>query len=251
LPLQTWVLERANWIISTSETYASHSPWLSAYLGKIRYVPSCIKDRDSVDFKIKNIDKISALKLKYRNKNIVFALGRLTYYKGFSILIRAAASLPEDSIVIIGGDGDLCDALKEEARQNMVQDKVIFAGCISAEDLPFYYSAAHVFCLPSILRSEAFGLVMVEAMSYGCPIVATDIPGSGGPWVNQNGVTGINVKPGDPKELSNALTQLLGDVGYARKLGEAGRRRFEANFELSRMIDNIESIYNEIWVTEN
>jgi rhamnosyl/mannosyltransferase len=99
------------------------------------------------------------------------------------------------------------------------------------------------------MRSEAFGLVMVEAMSYRKPVVATRIPGSGVTWVNVHGETGLNAEPGDPADLARALKQLLNDPDLAKELGEGGRRRFEQNFTLEKMIGALTQVYSSIGVT--
>jgi rhamnosyl/mannosyltransferase len=170
-------------------------------------------------------------------KKIVFALGRMIYYKGFDVLVRAVSQLGDDTVILLGGSGELQEPLRKLARELGVEHKVDFLGRVSDADLPAYYMAADVFCLPSLMRSEAFGLVMVEAMSFSKPVVATRIPGSGVTWVNVHGETGLNAEPGDAEDLARTLRELLDDPERARAMGAAGRRRFEQHLTLEKMID--------------
>jgi rhamnosyl/mannosyltransferase len=175
----------------------------------------------------------------------------MTYYKGFNVLVAAARHLDEDTHIVIGGIGDLLDELKAYARFLKVDHKISFIGHISNEELPGYYAAADVFCLPSVMRSEAFGLVMVEAMSYAKPIVATKITGSGVPWVNRHGVSGLNAEPNNPLDLASKLNQILNNSELAKSLGLGGLRLFEENFTLDKMISGITKVYELIGVTNN
>lgn len=247
-PLQEWLLRRADAILATSPPYAQSSPWLRPYMGKVYFVPSCIRDPDDrIDEAARERIKAS-VKAAHPGKRIVFALGRMTYYKGFNVLIDAAQYLGDDTVILLGGKGELLDGLKAQAEQLGVAHKVWFLGRVSDKDLPGYYEAADVFCLPSLMRSEAFGLVMVEAMSHRKPVVATRIPGSGVTWVNVHGETGLNAEPGDARDLAATLQQVLDNPGMARAMGAAGRRRFEQNFTIGKMIDAVTETFRHIGV---
>jgi glycosyltransferase involved in cell wall biosynthesis len=248
-PLQDWLLRRADAILATSPPYAQSSSWLQPHMNKVHFVPNCIRDPESfVDSAVRQ-QRAAAIRAKFPGKKLVFALGRMTYYKGFDVLVAAARDLGDDTLVLLGGKGKLLDRLKAQARSLGVDHKVHFLGRIEDEELPGYYEAADVFCLPSLMRSEAFGLVMVEAMSYRKPVVATRIPGSGVTWVNVHGETGLNVEPGDPADLARTLKQLLNDPELAQALGAGGRRRFEHNFTLDKMIGALTQVYSSIGVT--
>jgi glycosyltransferase involved in cell wall biosynthesis len=243
-PLQAWMLRRADAIIATTECYAESSPWLQPYRHKVRFVPSCLRDpRATVDVAAAE-RRAAEIRNAHPGKKIVFALGRMIYYKGFDVLIRAARKLDDDTVVLLGGSGELQEPLRKLARELGVEHKVVFLGRVSDADLPAYYMAADVFCLPSLMRSEAFGLVMVEAMSFGTPVVATQIPGSGVTWVNVDGETGLNAQPGDDDDLARKLRELLDDPQRARAMGAAGRRRFEQHLTLEKMIDATLAAYD-------
>ncbi len=239
-PLQRWLLERADAIIATSPVYADGSPWLRQYRDKVSVVPIGIRTGQmQVDAPL-----LDRLRAQYAGKRIVFALGRLTYYKGFSSLVRAAASLPDDVVVLIGGEGELRDSLQNEIDALGLSARVRLLGNIAAADLGAYYTLADVFCLPSVARSEAFGVVLLEAMAHGKPIVATRIPGSGVSWVNVDGETGLNVEPGNPAELARALAQILADTEMALKYGRQGRERFQRFFTSDIMVRQVLEIYS-------
>ena len=127
-----------------------------------------------------------------------------------------------------------------------LSERVRLLGNIAADDLGAYYTLADVFCLPSVARSEAFGVVLLEAMAHGKPIVATRIPGSGVSWVNADGATGLNVEPGNPAELARALLQVLGDTGKALEYGRQGRARFQSLFTSDIMVRQVLDIYSSL-----
>ena len=245
-PLQDWLLRRADAIIATSPPYAETSPWLQAYQEKVHFVPLCVRDVSKQGDLAMRRERADALRAEYPGKRIVFALGRMTYYKGFDVLIDAAASLGDNAVVLIGGSGELLGAMRDKVAALGLSERIHLLGRIKDADLPAYYEACDLFCLPSLMRSEAFGLVMLEAMSFGRPVVATNIVGSGVPWVNVHGETGLNVQPGDPAMLAAAIRQILDNPDLARQLGKGGRRRYEAHFTIEKMTDALKQVYSHI-----
>jgi len=130
------------------------------------------------------------------------------------------------------------------ARQLGVADRVIFLGQ-QEQALPALYQACNVFVLPSIERSEAFGIVQLEAMASGRPVVSCDV-GTGVAWVNQDTVTGLVVPPRDPGRLATALNRLLDDPPLAARLGQAGQARVREQFTQARMVEQIEQLYEQV-----
>jgi rhamnosyl/mannosyltransferase len=120
---------------------------------------------------------------------------------------------------------------------------VVLAGQV--DDLAALYHAAEVFVLPSIERSEAFGLVQLEAMAAGRPVVSCDL-GTGVAWVNQHQVTGLVVPPRQPAALAAALNSLLDDPALRARLGAAGRARVLSHFTRERMVSEIEAVYRRL-----
>jgi rhamnosyl/mannosyltransferase len=103
-----------------------------------------------------------------------------------------------------------------------------------------------VFCLPSTARSEAFGVVMVEAMAIGKPVVSTDIAGSGVQWVNPAGVTGLGVPVRSAEALADALSQVLGDGGLRQRLSQAARHRYLQEFGAQAMVSKTMALYDRL-----
>jgi glycosyltransferase involved in cell wall biosynthesis len=173
--------------------------------------------------------KAAALRARFGDK-AVFTLGRHVYYKGLEYLIRAMVRLPQAHL-ILGGAGPLTGSLAALASALGVSGRVSFEGRISEEDLPAYYQACQVFCLPSVESSEAFGIVQVEAMAAGRPVVCCEL-GNGVNWVNPHGKTGLTVPPRDEQALASALQTLLENGELRRELGAAAARRAHAEFSL-------------------
>ena len=245
-PLQNWLLGRAQAIIATSPPYAESSPWLQAFKEKVHFVPLCVRDLRTSQDPARRQARAAEIRAEHGGRKIVFALGRMTYYKGFDVLVDAAATLDDDVVVLIGGDGELLPELRAKAQAAGIEGRVRFLGRVENDDLPAYYEAADLFCLPSLMRSEAFGLVMLEAMSCGKPVVATNIAGSGVPWVNVDGETGLNAQPGNASSLAHAIRRLLDDPALARRFGEGGRKRFEDHFTTEKMTDALVRVYARI-----
>lgn len=231
-PLQRWCLDNAKCIIVTSPPYFESSLYLAHYKNKIKVVPIGISS--DANKKEKKISK----------KKIVLSVGRLTSYKGFENLIRATKLLPIEYSVKIVGDGELRNSLSQLISDLDLEDRVLLLGKKSDSELNSLYEEADLFCLPSTQKSEAFGVVLLEAMSQSLPIVACDIEGSGVPWVNQNGTTGINVTPNNPSELASAITKIMTSNNY-HQFSKNSYERYISHFQLKNMMEGIWSIYKK------
>lgn len=241
-PLQHWLLARADAVIATSQAYADASVPLRHWRSKVAVIPIGISDHRPPG----SGDKAHAIRQRYRGRRIVFSLGRMTYYKGFDVLIKAAAALPDDSVVLIGGDGELFDRYRTMVNKSGLAGKVHLLGHISDDDLPSHFEACDIFCMASTARAEAYGIAMLEAMAMGKPIVASDIAGSGVPWVNLDGITGINTPVGEPNALAQALCELLADGARRAALGLAARRRYLADFNAELMTQRTIALYRTL-----
>ncbi len=178
-----------------------------------------------------------------RTRPVIFTVGRHVYYKGFDVLIRALRSVDAD--LWIGGRGPLTESLRQLARDTAVAERVRFLGFIPDEELVAYYDACDIFCMPSTERAEQFGLVQLEAMHCGKPVVATRL-GTGVEYVTLHEVTGLLVQPGSVDALAGALNRLLGDAALRARLGAAGQRRVTEAFSVQQMVDKTVAIYRQL-----
>lgn len=239
-PLQQWLLRRADRIVGTSPVYLAESPFLTRVQGKTVCLPIGVEPMVPVP------EAVEAIRKQYPGKKIVFSLGRLVAYKGYRFLVAAAQYLKGDYVVLIGGTGALKEELQKEIEDLSLQDKVKLLGRVSDEDLPAYYGACDVFCMSSVQKTEAFGIVQIEAMSCGKPVVATRIPQSGVPWVNKEGMSGLNVEPGKARELARAIEQVTENTETYQRFSDGARKRYQEMFTKERMIERCLTIYMEL-----
>jgi rhamnosyl/mannosyltransferase len=174
---------------------------------------------------------------------VVFTVGRHVYYKGFEVLIRALRTV--DAELWIGGRGPMTEHYRAAAQEAGVADRVRFLGFIADQELVAYYDACDVFCMPSTERAEQFGLVQLEAMHCGKPVVATRL-GTGVEYVTRDGVNGLLVAPRDEASLAAALNRLLADPALRRQYGEAGRQRVATEFSVQQMVDRTVALYRRL-----
>ena len=241
-PLQRWVLRRADAIIATSEPYAQSSRWLPPWKDKTVVIPIGISDHRALS----QPETVRRIRERFGGREIVFSLGRMTYYKGFDVLMDAAASIPDHCVIVVGGDGELLEYYHAEARRRGLAGRIHFVGRIPDHELASYFEAASMFCLPSTQRAEAYGVVLLEAMAMGKPVIATQIPGSAVPWVNQSEVTGLNVAVGDAAALARAVSRIATDKACAVRFGEAARARYEQCLSADTMVRSTMALYAEL-----
>lgn len=170
-------------------------------------------------------------------------VGRLVYYKGLDVLLEAM-DRSGGSLVIVG-EGPLEGELRAVVSRKGLGDRVLFAGRVADADLPAFYQACDLFVLPSTAKTEAFGVVQIEAMAAGKPVVSTDLP-TGVPWVNQDGASGLVVPPGDPRVLGDALRRLIEDQALRHRLGQGAWRRAEAMFSRERMVATFKRVVETV-----
>lgn len=238
---QTHILRKADAIIVTSPDYLEHSKDLKPYKKKCHIIPLGIDD----SYLVANTGFREKLQKKYKNKKVVFSLGRLIYYKGFEYLIDAAKYLDGDTVVLIGGIGALKDKLEKQIMDNNLQDRVQLIGKIPEDEIAEYYKRADVFCLPSIERSEAFGIVLLEAMAQGCPLISTSM-GSGTSWVNAHQETGIVVPAKDAEEIAKAIKLITEDNHLREIFSKNAITRFRENFRLEQMTEKTLALYRSL-----
>lgn len=236
-PIVRAVLQRADAIIVSSQEYLETSPMLERYVDRCVVIPMAI---DPERFALADAAAVAAIRQTYGDR-VILTVGRLVYYKGLEFLVRAMPEIRAHALVV--GQGPMRDPLEAEARGLGVAGRVTFLGHVP--DTAPYYHAADVFVLPSHLRSEAFGIVQLEAMASGVPVVNTRIP-SGVPGVSVDGLTGITVAPGDPGALAVAVNALFDEPTRARAMGDAGRRRVAERYSLEGMTERTLALYARV-----
>jgi len=235
-PVLHSALLRASAILVTSPNYLISSSTLQRHTGRCHVVPLGI----SVDQFAAAPSKVAAIRARYGSR-LVLAVGRLIYYKGFDRLIRAMCGV--DGRLLLIGEGPLRSQLQAESRRLGVEDRVVFLGHVDV--VAPYYHAADVFVLPAVARTEAFGIVQLEAMACGKPVVNTSLD-SGVPFVSQHNVTGLTVPPGDVDALAGALNCLLADQQLRSKYGSMAKLRVEQEFTLKRMAARTSAVYRSV-----
>ena len=135
--------------------------------------------------------------------------------------------------------------LRQQIADLGVQDRVQLLGYIAADELPALFGACDVYVMSSNQKTEAFGIVQIEAMSCGKPVVSTRIPHSGVSWVNQDGVSGLNVPPDDPKNLAFAIKRICDSEQNYKKFAAGAMKRYEELFTSRQMIDKIINVYEQ------
>lgn len=174
---------------------------------------------------------------------ILLFVGRLRYYKGLDWLIRALPHVP--ARLIVAGTGPMGTEWQALAQEIGVADRIAWLGEVPDADLPALYHLADIFVLPASHPSEAFGLVQVEAMAAGLPVVCTEL-GTGTSYVNQDSVTGLVVPPRDAEALATALNALLADPARRAVMAKAARKRVAAEFDLDVMTTRVLEVYSEV-----
>ncbi|MBB6130772.1 glycosyltransferase [Mucilaginibacter lappiensis] len=239
-PLQQWLIKRADLIVGTSPVYVADSPFLKKFQKKTDFIPIGIEEINP------DQEKVAWIRATFSNKKLIFSLGRLVEYKGYSYLIKAAQYLDGDCVILIGGTGPLKENLQKLIYLLHVEDKVKLLGHVPDEDVPHYYGACDIFCLSSILKTEAFAIVQIEAMSCGKPIISTQIPGSGVSWVNTHEQSGITVEIQNERVLAEAIQLLRSDQKLYQTLKDGARQRFNENFTKRIMIQKSIRLYESL-----
>ena len=235
-PILHRFLNRVDRLLVTSERLLENSAVLEPYEDKCEVVPL------SIDINAVDAEDPPELEEAVRGPTILFA-GRLNYYKGVEYLIDAMKEV--DATLLIAGDGPRREALESRTRDRKVDDCVRFLGYVSDTKLASAYREGDIFVLPSVESSEAFGIVQLEAMARGVPVINTSLR-TGVPWVSPDGETGFTVPPRDTTALANAINDLLDNDAQRRQYGRQARERVESVFTRDRMLENIQSIYEEI-----
>lgn len=237
-PLMKRFLARADRIVATSQNYLDSSPVLAEYRDKVEVIPLGISEQGYPE---PSDDRLAAAELRFGRGFMLF-VGALRYYKGLEYLIRSAAGQPYR--VVIAGKGPEYGRLRGLA-QDLGAENVIFAGFVTDDEKAALMKLCRAVVFPSHLRSEAFGVTLIEGLMYGKPLISCEI-GTGTSYVNQDGETGFVIPPADPEELRGAMWKLWGNPEKAEAMGLKGRKRYERLFTGERMAAAYQRLYQVV-----
>jgi len=240
-PLRRRFLESSQTIIATSPNYVRSSGVLGQFQDKTSVIPFGI-DLARFALSSEKAKEIATLRRTYGPSTLLF-IGRFRYYKGLHVLIEAMSKV-RGKLLLIGG-GPVGKDLRSQVAAKRLEEKVFFLGELSDHEVVNHLHACDVFVLPSVLPSEAFGIVQLEAMACGKPVICTEL-GTGTSFVNQHGKTGLVVPPNNVDALAQAINHLLENPELREEYGREGRKRVEKYFSKERMVENIIGVYRGI-----
>ncbi len=239
-PLEWLLLKRAAAVICTSPNYLRASEALQAFHGKSRIVPlSC---EVAAEGSAEN-PEWPAGKLR------LLMVGRLTPYKGHGVLLNALAELEERGIevaTVLVGAGKPEAELFSAAQCLFLERRVSMLSGLDDGQLSALYDSCDLVCLPSLNRAEAFGMVLLEAMTHGKPVVASELLDSGVSWVVEHDRTGWLFPVADSDALAERLAWCLEHPEALREAGEHARRRFEERFAREQVLGETLQCYSEV-----
>jgi glycosyltransferase involved in cell wall biosynthesis len=235
------VLNQADTIIATSQCYIDQSRFLGRYRDKIKVIPNGINLNEfQTDLSRDQCREKLNLPLE---KDIILFFGNLVKYKGPEVLLNAFHNIKNENpntLLVFAGTGPMQRKLITQSKIQGLVDDVKFTGYVEDSLKPLYYKAVDIFCLPSLNLAEAFGIVNLEAMASGIPIIASNLGGI--PEVVRDGENGLIFKPGDVEDLIKSLTYLLDNENIRRRMGEKGKRMSQ-DYSWIKIAEQTEEVY--------
>ena len=237
-PLLHAFLRNVDVIVASSPNYVASSEVLGKYMDKVEVVPIGI-DRSTYP---EVTDASVAHWREAIGERFFLFVGALRYYKGLDFLLDAARQtmLP----IVIMGKGPMEMALKQKAKDANLEN-VIFVGALPDSDKATLMSLCFALVFPSHLRSEAFGISLLEGAMYGKPLISCEI-GTGTTYINIQGETGCVAIPGDSLSLAHAMKTLWSDPISAARMGENALKRYEEHFTANEMVKSYSKIYQSL-----
>lgn len=232
-------LERAAKVIVTTRTYAATSRAVWRHSPVV--VPNAV-DVHRFDPTLDGTAVRDRLRIR-KDRPVVLLVGRIVPHKGIEHFLEASRYVPGAQF-LVAGEGSSLEGMERLAESLGVTDRVRFLGRVSQENLPRVYAACDVFVLPSVSRLEAFGIVALEAMATGKPVVVADIPGVR--EVIEDGREGLLADPVNPQDLAAKIQRLIGDPALRERMGRLGREKVLANFTTEKVADQVLAIYEEV-----
>ncbi len=239
-PLLRSILGEADAIIAATPNHITSSKFLGEFKDKCRVIPFGVDTSRFTESPISQ-QKIAEIKARH-NKLIILCCGRLIYYKGVEYLVKAMQYVPNAHLILVG-KGPLLQTLESIASK--CPNNVSFIPFLSEIDYVAMYQACDIFVLPSVENSEAFGIVQLEAMACGKPVITADLP-TGVTYVNQHGLTGLVVPKRNSQAIAEAINTLLTNQDMRLQLGENARLRVSKEFTVNGMVERTISLYREL-----
>ncbi|KJC55796.1 glycosyl transferase [Bradyrhizobium sp. LTSPM299] len=239
-PMMRRTLRRAAAIIVSDPVLVENTPLLREFADKCHAVPF------GVDVAKYDRPVLRPAEINSRGR-LVLACGRLVPYKGFDVLIRAAHS--RNFEVWIVGEGRERDQLEQLIRDYGLQDRVRLLGSVPESERVKLMRIADVFVMPSVTNAETFGLVQLEAMAAGRPVINTALD-TGVPYVARNGIEAITVPAGDPNALADAIETLIDDPERRQRMGQAARHRAMTKYSTTAFKEGVETVYRMVVAEE-
>jgi len=241
-PLMKRFLGDVDSIVASSPAYAESSPVLRSYAKKVSVIPYGL---DKSTYLTPDEERLNHWRSVLKKPFFLF-VGALRYYKGIHFLLEALQG--KDFFCVIAGEGFEEGALKQQARQ-LGLNNVMFPGLLSEEDKAALLTLCYAFVFPSHLRSEAFGISLLEAAMYGKPMISCEIS-TGTSFINLDQETGLVVPPADPSALRRAMLTLLSNPERATKMGKKAEERYKALFSSERMLEAYAKLYKSLLMKE-
>lgn len=238
-PVMHWLLKRADRIMVATEGHINGSSFLPPFRDKCVVIPFGVDP-----FLLKKSEELAQIPMPPHEPLSILFVGRLVYYKGCEVLLDAFAKTHGAELKLVG-DGVLKESLLQRANNLGITERVHFLGNIDEDALARAFADCDFFVLPSVERTEAFGLVQSEAMAYGKPVINTNLP-TGVPYVSLDGQTGFTVEPGDIDALAEAMQRLIDDSALREKFARAAYRRAREDFSMVSMLDAVYAEYEKL-----
>ena len=242
-PLEQRVLAQSQRIIVSSPDYLDASIPLKPWRSRCRVIPLGIDPQRLSQPSPAN--RSWAEGLWGTGALRVLSIGRLTYYKGHEVLLEAVARLAGVRVVLAGA-GEQRRKLAQQVQRLGLGHSVQLCGAVSESQRSALLASCQVLCLPSLERTEAFGLVLLEAMAFGKPVVASQISGSGVGWVVRRGEHGLLVPQNQPSALAKALASLRDQPALCQNLGAQGARALQREFQIASPAKQVKALYQEV-----
>ncbi|NDY96314.1 glycosyltransferase [Wenzhouxiangella limi] len=235
-PFEQALLRRARRVIATSPPYLESSVALAPWRDKCQVVPLGL-DPARVE-----VDSSKPSLWPSQGRLRVLGVGRLTRYKGFETLVRAALAVPEVELKIVGG-GELRRSLGSLLERAGCPDQIELTGAVDDGARNRLLADCDLVCLPSINRAEAFGLILLEAMAAGKPVLVSDVQGSGMGWVVQTAAAGWLFTPANQEELAAKLRHIAASSVELLEIGRRAKTAFSEHFHISKTAGQLQAVW--------